>query len=82
VSTQLPDQFPILVVPEDVRRKFFKDIPTFTTKNLELEVQGTDSSGNSVILTREQTVADCGEGGRAAEGVALGAKIAKIMKGQ
>lgn len=82
VSTQLPDQFPILVVPEDVRRKFFRDIPTFTTKNLELEVQGTDSLGNTVILTREQTVADCGEGGRAAEGVALGAKIAKIMKGQ
>ena len=66
----------------EIRKKVFRDIPTMTTTNVKLEGKVKDSVGNTVILTREQTVADCGEGGRAAESVALGAKIAKIMRGQ
>jgi hypothetical protein len=76
VSTELPTLYPILNLSEDVRRKFFSDVPSYKTKNLNLEVPGFGPNGEIEEFSRDEAVADCGEGGRALQGILIGQKIA------
>lgn len=82
VSTQLTLEYPVLQLPEGVRRKFFVDVKPFVTSNLELEVPGLGELGEQLDLTREQFIQDCSEGNRAAEGILMGKKIADAMQGK
>ena len=71
--------YPVIDVPEDVRRKFFRNVPAFETKLLKLPVPGLNQAGQSEVLSTADKVSECGENGRALEGIAIGKKIADII---
>jgi len=80
VSSQIVDNtYPTIELSEDLRRKFFSGVPEFTTSRLKLPVPGTDEAGKQQDLTRDDKISECGEGGRAAAGIAIGKRIADIM---
>ncbi|MHA2066051.1 MAG: hypothetical protein ACXABY_16895 [Candidatus Thorarchaeota archaeon] len=81
VTNEVAELYPTLDLPEDVRRKFFSGIPGFTTDNLGIEIPGSDSVGQQADLEREDQIFECGDGARALEGLAIGKKIADIMRG-
>jgi hypothetical protein len=81
VVNVVPDLYPTLELSETVRRKMFSNIPSFKT-DMNLEVPGTDESGNQEELTIEEQVTECGEGSRALGGLTIGKKIADIMEGR
>ena len=83
VSTEVSNLYPLIDMPEDVRRKFFRNISGFSTDRLELPIAGTDELGQQLdLVTEEETVSSCGEGSRAVEGIKVGKKIADIMEGR
>lgn len=82
VSTKLPDLYPIMDMPEETRRKFFGNVNSFTTANLDLPVPGFDQLGNQEEISREDQIFECGESSRALEGLKIGQKIADIMEGK
>lgn len=82
VSAQIVDnQYPTITLSEDLRRKFFRDVPEFQTRTLKLPVPGLDETGNQQQLTKDEKIAECGAGGRATQGINIGKKIADIMNG-
>jgi hypothetical protein len=82
VSDQLPDLYPVMSMPEDIRRKFFGGVNQFATEGLGLPVPGYDQLGNQEEISREDQIFECGEGARAVEGLKIGKKIADIMEGK
>ena len=72
-------KYPVIQLSDELRNKFFKDVPEFRTKSLNLPVPGLDEQGRTESLTTEDIVSECGENGRAAEGLAIGKKIADII---
>lgn len=79
VVTKMPTLFPILNIPEEERRKYFKDTQGFTTNLLKIDVRGTDNNGN-IIISDNDLKSDCIQNSPALQSTVLGQRIANILK--
>jgi hypothetical protein len=82
IDNQTSINYPVIELSDDLRRKFFKDVPEFTTSNLKLPVPGLNESGHTQALSTQDNVLECGANGRAKEGLEIGKKIANILNNQ
>jgi len=80
VVNELPALFPVLEVSEDVRRKHFRNTGGFVTKNLGIEIPGTDDSGRSEDIDIDQKVVDCAQQSPASKSVQLAQQIVNQFK--
>jgi len=80
VVTELNTEvFPTISLSEDLRRKFFRNVPEFETSRLKLPIPGLDDTGHQQDLTAADKLFECGENGRAIRGLAIGQKIANMI---
>jgi hypothetical protein len=78
VAEVLPDMFPVLEMPEEVRRKHFRNVPSFVTPNIGIEISGFDSTGR--ISPKGSATTDCAQNTPALKGVAMAEQLAKLMR--
>lgn len=81
VTKEMPELYPTLKMPEEDRRKYFSNVPGFTTDNFGVVVGPTDESGNIVNLEEiDDPVADCSRSNRAAKSILVGQKLAAAFR--
>jgi hypothetical protein len=69
-----PNLFPILKMPEAIRRKHFSSVQSFKTSKLGLEVNGYEPAGR--VSTQDDAINDCANNTPALKGMAMADKIA------
>ena len=82
VSNELDSLFPVLDLPEEARRKHFRDVPSYTTSGIGIEVPGFDNAGSPLVNATETDLTnDCRENSPANKGVELAKQIAAAIGG-
>ena len=78
-SDQYKISYPVLQVSDDIVKKYFNNTESFTTERFGIVVPSLQETEEAQGFTLEGAIAECGEGGRAREGLAIGKKIANII---
>lgn len=71
------DLFPVLEMPEDVRRKHFSSVESFKTPNFDIEVSGFTPAGR--IESEQDAVTDCANNTPALKGIAIADRLAQYF---
>ena len=78
-NEQYKVSYPVLQVSDDIVKKYFNNTESFTTKRFKIVVPSLQETSEAQGFTVQDAVYECGEGGRAREGLVIGKKIANII---
>jgi len=81
VIDELPEMYPILDLPEAVRRKHFRNVDNFLTDNLQVEVPGFNDTGAPIPILENAVDDDCSsDSAPASRAIEIANRISKSIK--
>jgi hypothetical protein len=80
VANELPNLYPVLALPEDVRRKHFNSTPGFVSQNLKIEIPGFEDGIPGSAQDPDTAVNDCASNSSATKSAIVANNIINAFK--